>query len=384
MDDCDASREELERIEALVWELLGADPARCGEAHAELVALGGFSRPEVRETLDRAVKGVRQLPERRPPGLVARLPGPARKPAMLPGSRERRVVGTFELGACLGRGGFGFVYRGRDLSGEITRDNVCVKVANAARSGSRVVTRIHGAGPVTSQGVGSDRVCADGLLDVPGGFRCGSVSAEDAAVVLTHEFSFLREVDSDLFPEVYAAGLWDGVAYYAMELIAARDLRQHILDKTAGDLDWRRLFRRLVRELAALHDRRDDFFHGDLKPENILVTAHRLRLIDPAYRGGRDAPLTATLSVPYNPLGLSGERADTGALAITLLELLTGLQPLLSRERVWRPTDGLDLASVLPLEVYAPHASVNALVKTLVRWVSEPPSYVEFAAVLER
>ena len=359
-----ASAQALARIEALVQELCGTDPARCGEAHAELLALGGFSRPEIRDALDRATSGT-----------VLRVPPPSRPSRALPGTRPPRVFGTFELGACLGRGGFGLVYRARSLD-EAGEQNLCLKLANAGRAGSRAITRLFGRGPVTSEGVGFERVCADALVAQADQLRCGSTSPEDATLILQTEYAWLREIDSDLFPEVVAAGLADGRAYYVMEQLRGRDLRETLREGGAPH-EWKRLVRRLARELASLQARRDDFFHGDLKPENIVVTRERLRLIDPAFRGGAQTPLVATLSVPYNPLGLAGERADTGALAITLLELVTGLQPFLARARV-------DLAQPLPLEAYADAASRDPLVRKLVRWVAEPPTYVELAAALER
>jgi serine/threonine protein kinase len=350
--------DERVRIERLVGDLLGTDAARCGLAHTELLAMGGFSRPEIREALQRGAGD----------GRIARLlPGP------------RRAIGGWELGACVGRGGFGFVYIAHEASGSDASER-CLKLANRQRSGARAITRLTASlAGITSAGVAEDQVCADGVVAEEGGLRCRSVSAEDAATVLQAEFAWLQQVDSDLFPETIAAGIHDDVSYYVMEHVRARDLRRHLRDGSATTLDARRLFRRLARELAALHDRQDGFFHGDLKPENILVTPTRLRLIDPAYRGEPGAPLRATMSVPYNPLGLTGMAADTGALAITLLELLTDVNPYRTLAEPLTVRAARDLASVA-LE----SSLTTPLIGTLAGWVMDPPTYVEFAAALER
>jgi len=363
-------------VERLVRDLLGSDAARCGDAHARLVALGGFDRREIRDVLDRIVREESALP-----GVA--LPG-VRVPSRLMPPRGQRTVGGWVLGDCLGRGAFGAVHCVEEGPDGGPEDRLCVKLTRGPGGPGSVAVEGRANDAPSADAVTPDRVLACTLVDRPGLFRCGDVGAEEAAELLLWEFHLLRELDSDLFPEVRAAGLQDGTAWYAMERIAADDLRRHMSAGVVDRLDLRRLFRRLLRELEGLRSRRGDFCHGDLKPENILVTPHRLRLVDPGFRGDAEAPVDAVLSVPYNPLGHTGEKADTGALALTLLEALTGLQPLRRRKAVWRPDDGLDPAATLPLDLYLPFADRDPLVARLLRFVAEPPSYVAFAAALER
>ena len=362
-------------VDRLVRDLLGTDPARCGDAHTRLTAMGGFDHPDIRSALERIARQPSMVP-------AAALP-PHEPAARLMAPREERTLGGYVLGELLGQGSFGDVHHVLETPDGAEPDRICLKRTHgrggsgwpsAGRSGdaSEPSAALHGV------------VLSTALVDRPGEFRCGSVGPEESGLVLLSEFNRLRELDSDLLPEVHAAGLEGETAWYAMERIASDDLRHHLTNNNAVKLDLRRLFRRLLRELEGLRQRRGDFFHGDLKPENVLVTPHRLRLVDPAFRGGPDAPLTSVLSIPYNPLGFSGEQADTCALAITLLEAFTGLQPFQRRTTVWRPSDGLDPAATLPLEVYAPYASRHPLVPRLMAFVAEPPSYVAFAGALER
>lgn len=363
--------EERALIEALVRDFAGADPARCGEAHAQLLALGGFSRREIRDALERVLGS--PPPPRPPPALPS---PPAR--LRLPTPRTLRHIGSFELDECLGQGAFGLVYRARDLDDNAPQP-LCVKVSRAGPCGAAAVPRLSQAGVITSRGVGPERVLADAFAE--GREPIAHLDDLFATRVIEAEAGFVRDLDSDLFPEIYASGHADGVSYVAMERIDARDLRAHLV-AGLGSLDLKRLFRRLARELAALHDRRPDFFHGDLKPENILVTPTRLRLIDPAFRGGPDDRASSTMTVPYNPLGLTGEAGDAGALVITLLELLTGVQPLKNLARPLTPSDVLDPAAHLPLDAWAHHASLDPLVAKLIPFVAHPPTLAELADAL--
>lgn len=359
------SSDDADLIAALVRDLVGSDPVRCGEAQAHLTALGGFSRPEIRAALERALSRPSTTP---------------RRTLALPAPRPHRV-GTYALGECIGRGGFGIVRRARDLGGDESRE-LCVKLAYAAKAGAPAITRFSEPDQISSRGVPVDRILAEALCDRPGAFEEGEVDGDVAAAVLHAESALLATLEGDLFPEVVSSGLHDGIAWYAMEFVHAPDLRRVMHAPGTSGLDLRRLLKKLLREMDGLRERRGDFFHGDLKPENILVTPTRLRLIDPAFRGGAHDPITATLSVPYNPLGLSGEAADTMALAITWLELLTGVQPLRARDRIWRPSDGLDPVGALGLDAFADAAASDPLVAKLVRFVERPPTYREFADAL--
>ncbi len=356
-------------IDALIGELLGTDPVRCGEAHAQLLALGGFSHPDIRDALARAAQGpaIAPAPSRA-------LPQAACFAAFLPRTRTPRSIGSFRLGDCVGRGAFGVVHRAEDLTGETGHTSLCIKTIPQSFGD---VPRLPSGADLTSQALGVERQVAQAMGQGPNGLEPIAVDAEVASQLLLAECALLRGLESDLFPEVLASGIWDGEAFYAMELLSGRDLRAHLVAGTAGALDARRLFRRLARELSALHERDGAFFHGDLKPENIVVTPTRLRLIDPALRTPIDG-VTMTTTLAYNPFARTGPEADTTAMAITLLELLTGENP-------FRPLQQPLAAGEAPeLDAYLPRASRSPLVPTLMRWVLSPPSFAEFATALSR
>lgn len=52
-------RDMLERIEALVKDLFGVDPERSRAAREKLLALGGFTKPEIITAMLRAASGPR-------------------------------------------------------------------------------------------------------------------------------------------------------------------------------------------------------------------------------------------------------------------------------------------------------------------------------------
>ena len=105
----------------------------------------------------------------------------------------------------------------------------------------------------------------------------------------------------------------------------------------------------------------------------------RLRAIDPSARSGAALGLKATITVAYNPFALTGERADTLALALTILETRFGIapfaslrQPLAASSRERRD------------EAIAPVADAGGLAKTLLSWVADPPTYAEMDRALRR
>ena len=368
MDDRE-ERPDPALVDALVRDLLGTDPLRCGEAHAQLLSLGGFSDPDIRAALARAA----QAPEK--PSLPSRaLPETLRPAAYLPRQNTPRSIGSFRLLECLGRGAFGVVHRAVDLTGETGRDSLCIKTVPQNLGD---VPRLPIGADLTSQALGIERQTAQAMTPGPHGLEETAVDAEFASQQLLAECTLLRGLESDLFPEVVASGIWDGEAFYAMELLTGRDLRTHITTGSAATLEARRLFRRLARELSALHERDGTFFHGDLKPENLIVTPTRLRLIDPALRTPAFG-VTMTTTLAYNPFARTGPEADTTALAITLLELLTGENPFRGLRRPLAANAAPDL------DAYLPRASHSPLVPTLMRWILSPPSFGEFASALAR
>jgi eukaryotic-like serine/threonine-protein kinase len=106
-----------------------------------------------------------------------------------------RRVGPYEILSVIGRGGLGTVYRGRD-----------------ARSGARVAVKVLAGAP----GAGA-----------PGPGR------------LAREYDVLRTLDHPNVVHVYEAGVFEGCAYLAMELVEGLDLRTYLspaLDDAARPL----------------------------------------------------------------------------------------------------------------------------------------------------
>lgn len=321
-----------QRVQRLVDQLLGADPRLCAQARDELLSLGGFSHPYIRQVLDR---------ESRSTGRHGR-------------------VGGHVLGEVIGRGAFGVVYRTHPVEG--VSGECCLKVGYSGRV-PRLETQ-----KATSQGVPQDERLADALHDDA---SVVDASAEEVQEIVLEEAGLLRALEGDLFPRVHASGVEGELAWYAMELIEGPTLRALIRQGQARALPLRPLVARVCRELADLRHLDDRFFHGDLKPENLILSGARLRAIDPALRRsvGR---LRATLTLAYNPRALTGEEADTCALSLTLLEALFEQTPFVA------------LRQPLPSISLPVSPGMSPLERQLVEWVMSPPAYAEMDRGLRR
>lgn len=222
-----------------------------------------------------------------------------------------RYVSSHRLGALRGCGGFASVYTVVSSRQWFSPPPLCIKV-----------------------GYGDDYAPADG--PPPGWARATyqptgiaesllPFTSADIPAILSAEAAALRAWESDLFPQVHDAGIFEGSPYYVMDDLGKTTLRAATGPQTPlGSIVGH--FTHLLENLMELQSRGLFRGHGDLKPENILVTTSGLRLIDPATRGctptgGR------TLTVQCNPLGCEGEFADTSAIAIMLFEMATGEQP---------------------------------------------------------
>ena len=175
---------------------------------------------------------------------------------------------------------------------------------------------------------------AEGVLFHTGSYACTRVEWQYAPEVLWREFAVLKDLDEPLLPRVSDFCHRDDVCYYTMEHIGGRTLRSVLAEEPAHvHRRWTGPVGELLASLADIRERHPSFFHGDVKPENIIVQpSGKLRLIDPALRRGPDAggsqsSLGMTLTVAYNPLGLTGMEADTFSLAALAVELIVGRQP---------------------------------------------------------
>lgn len=334
-----------DRVRELVDQLLGADPRLCAAARDELLALGGFSHPYIREVLGR---------ESRTTGRHGRL-------------------GGHRLGEVIGRGGFATVYATDPIEG--ATGACCLKVGHATGGGSARVPRLPApARKATSQGVPADERCAD-VLRAPA--RVEEASADEVQEIVLEEAALLRAMEGDLFPRVHASGVEGDLAWYAMDRLEGPTLRELIRTGQARTIPLARLAARVCRELGDLRNLDDRFFHGDLKPENLVFTGDRLRAIDPALR--RDTGrLRATVTLAYNPAALTGEQADTCALSLTLLEALFDRLPF---NGLRQPLDRVALSVDESLSI---DEATPPLERQLLAWVTTPPSYAEMERALRK
>lgn len=233
-----------------------------------------------------------------------------------------------------------------------------------------------------------------------GSVRYGPATGEDITVILAEEARLLGRLRSALFPRVVRAGVHDDIPYYVMERLDGETLRGAFARARAagaprhvGALGAH--FAAILTGLLAIRRRDPAFYHGDLKPENIVATSRGFRLIDPALRRAA-APrpgtsLEATLTAPYNPLGLTDETADTGAIAIMLFEFLSGEHPFGDLHTPLLDGFGAFVrgedeqrrraASLLRIERFARHRQ-DARLDQLLDWIAAPPAYAAMAQAL--
>ncbi len=240
------------------------------------------------EALQRLLPAIRLLSELADEKVTEDCPAWSRRPPDL--------LGDFQLGRQIGRGGIGVVYEATQIS-----------------LGRRVAVKVL---PTTS------------LLDSRQ-LRRFEIEAQ-AAAVLEHP---------NIVP-VFAFGREQRVPYIAMRLIEGRNLAQVIAERRQNNCGG--LAARLVAELgrqAALaldYAHRNEVLHRDIKPSNLLLDAdHRLWLADFGLARVRgDSDLTATGDVigtmrylsPEQAMGSRGAvdgRSDVYSLGATLYELLT-------------------------------------------------------------
>jgi len=218
---------------------------------------------------------------------------------------EGATLGAYRLGAKLGEGGMGAVYRAVPLRADrATGDDfdVAVKVVHAH------------------------------LLSRPGSFKRFLREAEIGRAV--RHPNVVATLDAD------AAEVGGHVVHFlAMEFVEGQTLRQ-LLDELGRVPEGlcRHVGREVARGLAAIHAA--GVVHRDLKPENVLITKDQIvKVMDlgVARPAGDEARLSQTGafvgSLHYGApeqFGRSEEidgRADLYALGLTLYELATGRHP---------------------------------------------------------
>jgi hypothetical protein len=206
----------------------------------------------------------------------------------------------YELGAVLGRGGMGEVFRARRVA---DGREVAVKIAAGSVSGDPAL---------------AERLAREA----------------DALSRLEHP-NILRVLDSGTTE--------DGRFYLATELADGGDLAQRLREGPLPVDEAARLFREAVLAVAAAHHA--GILHRDIKPANVLLTADgHARLADfslarlpgpdglPAHSltGGGDVFGTPYYLAPEARRGVAAAdaRADIFSLGVLLHELLTGRVPV--------------------------------------------------------
>jgi len=200
------------------------------------------------------------------------------------------LPGQFRLDAVLGRGGFGTVYRARQLA--IERD-VAIKV-------------VHGNLDMRARGgLFVQEIQAVGRIDHP---------------------NVVRILHADLTP--------GGHLFYAMELLHGVDLEAIVATGTLPPDTALRLARQILEGLAAAHDA--GLVHADLKPANVVVVPGQsedravlvdfglARLHDVGSSGASVGGTPAYMAPEQLEAGRVDVRSDVFSTGLVLVTLLTG------------------------------------------------------------
>lgn len=207
-----------------------------------------------------------------------------------------RALGSqYQLGAEVGRGGMGVVYRATDLT---LRREVAVKVLSPDLIGHRAVV---------------ERFLAEARI-------------------------IARLRHPNIVP-VHVAGETEGLVYFVMDFVAGQTLRQRL--QREGRLD-EALVARIAADIASALEAAAEagVVHRDLKPENILLEGSGPRALLTDFGVARilegDGPTTGpgvAMGTPayMSPEQASGEpidiRSDIYSLGVVCYEMLTGRPP---------------------------------------------------------
>ncbi|RMG19124.1 MAG: hypothetical protein D6731_00320 [Planctomycetota bacterium] len=203
-------------------------------------------------------------------------------------------LGRYEVCGVLGRGGYGVVYRARDLA--LGRD-VALKVLPKA------------------------------MNDNP-----------EAVARFFRESNAIARLDHPNIVKFYEVGSYQDRLYFTMELVEGRTLKD-IADREAPLDPWRaaRYVAGIAEALAAIDS--IGLVHRDVKPENVLVTPRdEVKLIDFGLVRARGAAAITSdddvLGTPYfmcpeyiRAPGVPDIRYDLYALGVTFFHLLSGEYP---------------------------------------------------------
>ncbi|MDO5132799.1 MAG: protein kinase [Eubacteriales bacterium] len=298
-------------------------------------------------------------------GQAADLTNTVRYPHALPCGAV--LNGRYIVGRVQGQGGFGITYVGQQYD---TKQLVAIKEyfpdTMATRNASHTVVPFN--------------------TDRSEGFAYGKKQFLDEAKTLS---AFLG---SPNIVRVFSYFEENGTAYFAMEYVRGKSLRQYV-ENRGGRISWEETWDLLMPVLDALseiHSKR--IIHRDIKPDNIIITEDgSAKLIDfgaARYKHGeKSRSLTAILTPGYAPPeqyytnGDQGPWTDVYALAATMYFCITGKTPPESIERSFN--DRIEKPSSLGVAIPA-YAEASLLRALSVRETDRFGSTYDFRnAVLE-
>ena len=203
-------------------------------------------------------------------------------------------AGRFEIGECIGSGGFAAVYRGRQIN---LNRSVAIKILNErAANDANLVKRFH------------------------------------------HEAAAIAQFDHPNIIKIFDHGEEDGLDFYVMNLLP-RALRSRLENGRPLPLDY---LLRLAYQLAGALDYAqrtvNHFVHRDIKPENIMLDRDDNAVLSDfgLVRGEQFSVITMGPTVMGTPLYMSPEqirgemidsRSDLYALGVMFYECATGMPP---------------------------------------------------------
>lgn len=253
------------------------------------------------------------------------------------------IHGKYLIGRVLGVGGFGITYQGQDLN-----SGAFVAIKEYYPNG--MVTRVPGRTEV--EVVKSYEMFEKGKEKF----------LQEARIIYHFHNEHILSIFS-LFEE-------NGTAYYVMEFLEGRDLKQYLHNK-GGKIKWSELkyiIFQIMDALECIH--RENIIHRDISPDNIyLCSDNNAKLID--FGTARNVTDNKTISIiikkgyappeQYMTNGKQGPWTDIYALGGTIYRALTGKIPVDALERV----HGEKLDSIKSLEFDVPEYVSKAVERAM-------------------